>query len=412
MKRLILLFFLVCGSSVFALTVDEAVEKALKHFPEISISKRNVDMQKLDVEIARGDFYPKLNFSSSYSISDQEGSPDSRSFNNEIKLGYNLFSGFSTVTQLDSTRLMLRSKELTLKSTNNLVIKNVKSAYYDALMNYKIFRYYDELYNTSLKTYEFTKAKYESGRSLRIDMLKSLTEVKKYETKKNDLKNQYLSSLTLLGYYTGEQYDEKTVLASDFPDINLLTLENYLQRLEQTNPELKNYQIRSDMALKQLEQSKATFYPSLDLFGTISHNYYKRGSVETNANTASLGISLTWNLFDGFKDKNSYKKQKLNYYNILDEKRKYLNEAKKDLVLAQNKVASSKEMVTYLIKLIEVAEENYRLTSEAYELGRATIMELLKAKDELVSAKIDLVNNLNAMTQMYLNIQYLTGAIE
>jgi len=48
-------------------------------------------------------------------------------------------------------------------------------------------------------------------------------------------------------------------------------------------------------------------------------------------------------------------------------------------------------------------------TIEAYELGRATLIELLKAKDEYTTANIDYVNIKNSLIQNYISLQYYIG---
>lgn len=409
MKKGIVLIFILFFKIAFALSVEEAVEKGLKNFPDITISNREVDMQKFDIDSARGDFMPKLIFSSSYSHINPDDSPNMRTFNNELRLTYNLFSGFYSMNKLDISRYNLKIKETTLDSTRNLVAKNIKSAYFDALMYKKIYMFYDDLYKSAVKTYEFTKTKFEAGRALSIDVLKSLTDVKKYESKKVEQKSNLLNSLTILSYYTDEVYDINTELSSDFYELDLKERDYYLSKFIEKNPELAGFESKIKSSDAQLKQTRSSFMPTIDLFGAISREDAKKGGMESDTNSSSFGVSLSWNLFNGFKDKNDYEKQKLNYYNTLDQKRKFVNDSKRDIAVYYNKLLSAKENLVYMKELVKVAEQNFSLTSEAYELGRANLIELLRAKDELTSAKIDLINLLNSITQSYLNLEYITG---
>jgi len=408
--RIYIIFFLLLFCNIsFALTVEEAVEKTLKNFPDIAIASRDIDLQQKDVDIAKGDFLPKLVLSSSYSYINPDDSPHSSSFYNELRLSYNLFSGFYNSNKLDIAKYNLKTKELSLNATTNLIVKNVKSAYFDALLYSRIYKFYNELYENSVKSYEFTKSKFDAGRALSIDVLKSLTEVKKYEAKKIEQKNNLINSLAILGYYTEEKYDINTELSSDFESIEFKSYEEYVAKFEENNPDVKIYDIKVYTANKQISQSRSAFMPILDLYGAISRNEKKSGKIETDTNSSSAGISLSWNLFNGFKDKNDYEKQKINYYNILDQKRKYIKDVKKEILVIYNRLKSAEESLRYQKDLVKVAEENFRLTSEAYELGRATLMELIKAKDELTSAKIDLMNLLNTIMQNYLSLEYYIG---
>jgi len=202
MKRIYILLLLCIYSTADALTLDDAINKALRAYPDILIKEREMQSRSLDVRISGGDFLPQLTFTSSYSAADSDKTRATDTFTNELRLNYNLFSGFYSYNSYNISKLSLKVAENTLTLTSKLIKKNVISAYYNALANYNLMKYYEEIYNSSLKTYEFTKSKYDVGRALYIDVLKSLTDLKKSETNLVEQRNMYINSLVALSQYT------------------------------------------------------------------------------------------------------------------------------------------------------------------------------------------------------------------
>jgi len=217
--------------------------------------------RSLDVRISGGDFLPQLTFTSSYSAADSDKTRATDTFTNELRLNYNLFSGFYSYNSYNISKLSLKVAENTLTLTSKLIKKNVISAYYNALANYNLMKYYEEIYNSSLKTYEFTKSKYDVGRALYIDVLKSLTDLKKSETNLVEQRNMYINSLVALSQYTDEDYDNNTVIETDFftPEIKPSHL-YYLDMAQKNNLDLRNAMEQIKISEREIKRSQKYIY--------------------------------------------------------------------------------------------------------------------------------------------------------
>lgn len=410
MKKIFCMFFVFLFLNGYSATLEEILNKSLRDYPDVAIKERELKSQQLEIKRATGDFMPKLTFSSSYSISDPDDSDKTKTFYNELKLSYNIFSGFSSSNSLKIAKYTLNLAENSSAMMAKNIKKNVSSAYFDALTSYKLIKLYEELLESSKKTYEHTKSKFDVGRALKIDLLKALTEVKKYESKLFEQRNIFKNYLIVLGQYTGEQYDENIILETDFYDP---TIEDdpvsYFKKAESTNLDVKSYNEKIYISEKEIEKAKSTLLPGIDMYGSIYNNKVDKGGNSNDTTAASVGISLSWNIFNGNKDTLGIEKQKISYYNTIDEKRKFLLTLKKDIFTTYNNVKSAKENLIYLKNLLEVSSESYRITNEAYELGRANLIELIKAKDELILATIEYTNNRNKLIQNYISLQYLVG---
>ncbi|MCA1926906.1 MAG: TolC family protein [Calditerrivibrio sp.] len=410
MKKIFFMLFVFLFFNGYAATLEEFLDKSLKDYPDILIKERDIKTQQIEVKRVEGDFMPKLNFSSSYSISDPNDSDSTKTFYNELKLSYNIFSGFSSTNNLKIAKYTLNLAENSSNLMAKTIKKNVSSAYFDALTSYKLIKFYEELLKSSQKTYENIKSKFEVGRSLKIDVLKALTEVKKYESKLFEQKSIFKNYLIILGQYTGEQYDDNISLETDFyePQIDNDPT-SYFKKAESNNLELKSYNEKIALSEKEISKARSTLLPSIDIYGSIYNNNVDRGRSSTDTTVASAGILLSWNIFNGNKDTLGIEKQKISYYNTIDEKRRTVLTLKKDLFTTHNKIKTAKENLTYLKSLLEVSSENYKITNEAYELGKATLIEVIKAKDELILATIEYTNNSNTLIQNYISLQYLVG---
>jgi outer membrane protein TolC len=126
------------------------------------------------------------------------------------------------------------------------------------------------------------------------------------------------------------------------------------------------------------------------------------------SNTRSVGFSINWNIFDGF----------VREKRLVDAK-VYRNNARADLADLRNSTVSNVKIsyfeIEQLKKQVEVAQENVaaaeedmKITQEKYNLGAATILDLLDAQ---VSLKTAQVGHISAQFDLNLAIANLENAM-
>lgn len=122
-------------------------------------------------------------------------------------------------------------------------------------------------------------------------------------------------------------------------------------------------------------------------------NLWVSSDCRDNTNAADvLEITIDFNLFNGFSDKNQIKStaQKLN--NSQDVRDKACVDTRQLLVIAYNDIEQLKEQLTYRTQhknSIENAREAYR---KQFDIGQRTLLDLLDSKNEYFQTKRALAN--------------------
>lgn len=162
-----------------------------------------------------------------------------------------------------------------------------------------------------------------------------------------------------------------TVLGLTFSMLaSAMTLEQVAQEVALTNPE-----VRKEIALWRsyqfdLRQGKAAFYPRIDLNAGIGYEEVKNSTADTMGDGLTrkeLSLQLTQNLFNGWKDKENINRLK----------------ARKDAQALQVRATLNKTLLS---------------TAQAY-------LEILRAKDLVSIAKLNVKTHKNILQQMQLRFK-------
>jgi outer membrane protein TolC len=371
-----------------ALTLDEAVKKALEN--NFDIQSKNYDyIESLEnVKSNNANYLPKLDASYGYTNTDKANVGfESDEITASLKLSYNLFNGFKDLALKESSIYLSQSSQYSLNATKQDIVLNTKTAYIDYLDKQNSLDTYKSAYTLFQEQYEDSKNRYEQGLIAKNDLLQvqvNMSSAKQNVVKaQGDLKIAKFQLSNILGGIdleneTIEKLNEQAIQSSVY-DEKQLENRSEIQALKM------NLQ-----SIKELEKSaKAGYYPKVD--ASVSHNkYYDELSKnienkEDNQNIAN--VTATWNLYNGGYDSSQtaiYKTKYLNANSILsktklDIKLQYEN-AKSNLEVALDNLETSK------LALLQ-AQENYGIVKNRFDEGISTSTDLTDANYLLTQAK-------------------------
>jgi len=208
--------------------------------------------------------------------------------------------------------------------------------------------------------------------------------------------------------------DEEITVQPLQNDLETLT-EMTAQRNSLLSIALKNKSI----AEQNLKNSRSVFFPMLSFnagYGysdrsTSSENPNFREDIETQSTDCSLGLTLIFNLFNGFQDKINYQVAQIERKNSELEVRNTLNQI---TGLLQEKVLTyEKEMALVALEEqdVEAAEKNLALQQDRYNIGTASSLEFRDAQVNLARAQTALIVAKFLAKITRLEINQLTGSI-
>ena len=371
-----------------ALTLDEAVNTALKN--NYTIQSKNYDyMESLEnVKLNNSNYLPKLDASYGYTNTNKANVGfQSDEATASIKLSYNLFNGFKDLATKESSKYLSLSSQYALNATKQDIVLDTKIAYINYLDKQNALETYKSAYVLFQEQFNDSQNRYNQGLIAKNDLLQ--VQVNMSSAKQNVVKAQgdlkvaiYQLSNILGGVNLNneviQKIDEQTLKSSIYDEKSL-----------ENRSEIQALQMNLE-SIKELEKSVTSgYYPKVD--SSVSHNkYYDEISKdielkEKNQNIAN--VTATWNLYNGGYDSSQSVIYKTKYLSLksqlekikLDIKLQYEN-AKSNLEVAIDNLETSK------LALLQ-AKENYSIVKNKFDEGISTSTDLTDANYLLTQAK-------------------------
>ncbi|RMG65010.1 MAG: hypothetical protein D6715_08955 [Calditrichaeota bacterium] len=168
-----------------------------------------------------------------------------------------------------------------------------------------------------------------------------------------------------------------------------------MQRALANNPGIKELEQTYRSSRLQIALAKSSFLPRLSAFYTYSRRVPDFKAIYKNFErefTWTLGVRLTWNLFNGFSDYLNLQQAKINT-RVSNER---LVESRRNLLSTVKNLYDNLQALKEIIKInqenLESAREEYRLAQERYRVGAGTALELREAQVNLTRAEQILVS--------------------
>ncbi len=230
-----------------------------------------------------------------------------------------------------------------------------------------------------------------SGVGLRSDELRSRTHLSMVEQQFISAQNNLTLSRMKLGMLIG-QPEERSYEVSGLLDVVTVPTMNdqIINEALQNRLEIKQSQTDLEKSNVALRLAKSEYLPTVGAFASYQLN--AKDAPFTSDNDAwTAGVSLKWNVFDGFRT-NSERKRALSSQSAA---REMLESAIKDIKYQLKESYVRRDEAGKHLEVarnaVQDAEETVRLLTKRYENSLATMVELLDAQTALNQARTNLV---------------------
>jgi outer membrane protein TolC len=178
-------------------------------------------------------------------------------------------------------------------------------------------------------------------------------------------------------------------LPGPFSDANEL-----YNQAQEMNPDLRRYEEEVNSFDISVSRSWAVMWPALGAF--ISYNRANEGIERVYTGwdknwSMNWGLSLRWNLFNGFTDKVRIQKSKLALRNAQESYEETRRNLKSTITQLVDNFNSYLEIIEINTQNLEAAQEEFRLAEERYRIGSGTALEVREAQVNLTRAEQTLV---------------------
>ncbi|KAA0258034.1 TolC family protein [Deferribacter autotrophicus] len=421
-KYLILpLFIFLSLNNIYALTLDEAVNKALKNNFYLLSKEKELNSKKYEINAADAAKYPSLFFNATYTLLDEKKTQPFTTpfFSQEITMSekeyfdiftglkLNLYTGGLITSNIKIKKLEYESAKSMLSEEQLNIIFNTKKAYLDILRLYANKKIAEDYIKSLTRHLHDVKLMYDQGLVPYIDILQ--TEVKLSEAKQkltivtNNIKVAKSHLSTLMGEKLNDSYQVESI-SYKIPDKLLI---NHLYSIAEKNrPILQSLKTQIKLADQMVTATKSQFKPKIYLLGGYKYSDMLE-NVDPKGNfliQAGISFNLDWN--KPFKETEAKKEIK---YAIIknkeDIKLKVLLEVKKaieDLNSAEDNLKVAKDAVAK-------AKEYHRILNLKYKEGLANNSDLLDAEAMLTEALMREKNAYYDIIEKYFAIEKAIG---
>lgn len=283
---------------------------------------------------------------------------------------------------------------------NNLTIQ-ILQAFLTVLGNEELLKYQEAVIKASEEQLKQGKEQFRYGKILESDYL--LLEAQYANDKYNVLNTQISRDnnlLTLKSLLSMPATDNLQIISPDTTAIQLMgilpSVSEVLDQTNQTLPDLKISQYNIDIAKISLKMSKANYFPTLSLHGSVGSghtDYSDFGTQLSNRLNQQIGLSLSIPIYD-----NSRTKSKVTQSRIALQQAE-LDRKQTELDVRQTVVTDYQSVVSAYDKYqtTSIRQNAYSKTFEVYRAqfnaGSITAVDLLQQQNNYISALNDYIQS-------------------
>ena len=400
-----------------AYTLDECIDYAISHNINVQERALAISQQEIALNTSKNAWLPDLNLDMSQMFG--FNNPGAASGNGSVSLAEDgsattgsvrasmpLFDGFRIKNQIQADRFSLMSATANLEAAKKDISIQVAAYYLQCL-------YYKGMADVSRKQVETSREMVrraailvEEGKRPRSEQADAEAQLALDEHTLTNDEGQYTLSLLTLAHALNMPDIEGFRIVEDeqalglSSDATLQMPQTIYESTVDSWPTIMSAQAGIRQSESLLKVRKADYYPQLNLTGSIGTAYYNMfhqgglGSFghQLHSNLGEvIGLSLSYPIFNRFQTRNSVKHAS----NDIIHQRLALEDAKlklrEDIQNAYYNATVAQKRRQSSVKACEASRISVEYEEIRYEEGRASIFDLLQARQKFHKAQQDAV---------------------
>jgi outer membrane protein TolC len=428
-----LVILLVFANTVFAervVSLDEAINIALRDNPEIKAFDNSVSAGREDIGIARSYLLPKLTFEERFirtnnptfafsaklnqerftqadfainSLNDPDPINDFQTslsfeqpvFVRQASLGLKMAKKEAEALQLDFQR---KKEKVALDVIKTFLNVQTAKAYVKAA---------EKGLEDAKEHKRIAEARFNSGLGLYSDILRTDVFQKEAEERLIKAKKNLQVAKRALGLMLG--LSESVDVTEETPDLTSFDIEAYSSAALQRS-DIKALEQRLKNAENAIKLASAGYLPVVGIGGSYQWNDHDK-AFGSEGESYQVMAFLRWNLFDGTKREHEKKKAEYKVKEVSE----YLDGFKKEVLFRVYEAYLGVEEARKSLELAKArkasAEEGVRLLKARYENALSTIVELLDAQASLDAARAGVIEKNNNYLIAVSELKFQSGLI-
>lgn len=400
MKKYKLNFIFILIASLISaqetLTLQQAIGLALQNNYAIIISKNETEISKNNISKGNAGMLPELNLKAGGSFSGNDTKQEfvtgnnvdkknaqSNNINSGIELNWLIFDGMKMFISYDKLKELNRMNEFATKMQIENTIAEVINTYYDVVRQKQLLKFNESLIAIYDERLRVAKTRWEVGKAAKTDLLQAQLDLNLQKSSRIKQMATLSELKTKLNQTLSRQADidfNVTDLIEVDKNIKLEELRNTALKL---NTSLLFYQSNISVNEFSLREYQSERYPDVSFNANynFSRTNNQAGFLLYNQNLGwNVGLSASWNLFNGYNTSRNIKNAKISLKNAQLQLDNIKTEIQSGLYKSFRNYQAALEALALEEENANLAKENMEIVFESFKLGKANTLEFKEAQ--------------------------------
>jgi outer membrane protein len=432
----------ITGYGQKLLTLEEAVNIALQRNTMLQKSINNIDSYQSNVKAAYGGLLPTLGAQGSWqwTRSETKGGylplqnggylplPDlrviseTRSYSVGAGTNWTLFDGLSSIATISQSKNNLESAQLSLARLKQTIVYQTISNYYDIINAGELLKVKEEDVKWNEKNFETINERNKLGAVTLADVYAQQVKVGNAELAVIQAKNSLETAKSNLLYYLGldvlDNYSFSDSLSVNDREIigrhidaNYQDLSDLVTKSLSSRYDYQSAKLSLESALNGITIARGGYFPSL----TNNNSYYTYSdNVNTLFQNRNYTVALTLNvpIFSGFSTANRLQLAEVSALNSKADLSDLERDIKRNIQKTYLDLQAAEKSLDVSKGNVAAAEESRRIQQEKYALGSSTLLDVLVANSDYLTAQTNLINAEYAYIVLSEQVKYQLGVLD
>lgn len=383
----------VSPSVTSAQSLPEAVEQAIRTYPEILAATHHREAADEGLKRAQAGYWPRLDVDASTGrewLDDTETrllGLNRTSFTHSsanITLSQMLFDGFAVKSEVAHQRARVDSSAYGVAATAEDVALRVIAAYLEVLRRKETTAAAEENIDAHRRIYDQIKLRSDRGVGRRADLFQAETRLAlaqdNLRSEQSSLRDAEVAYAELVGTPPHE-LAKPVAPESELPATEQLALNTATLN----HPSLAGADADVAQALAQYDVAKSALFPRLDLELSTTHD---REGVLGPINDRRVMLRLRFNIFQGGADKARIGETHAQMREAEEVRNRTRRQIEQNVSLAFNAYRTALDRLVVLKQYVDSSAATREAYSLQFGIGQRSLLDLLNAENEYYSARV------------------------
>ncbi len=387
----------VSFSQTTEVTLEQAVELALRASPAVVQARGNVDIAGAGRREAVGNWLPTISGSGGWSANSTNRfdpntqrtvSGSATSYSTSLSASMVIFDGFRRSATNRSADADITSANAALSDQRFEVVLATKRIFFNALAGMDLVRVAQTRIERSQRQLSITREKLAAGTAVRSDTLSSFVDFSNARLQLLNAETQLATATADLGRVMGID-GAIAVRESQATSVGMAVDTSGLRQEALLNsPSIRAAEAGVRAANAQLTVLRSLYFPSV----SASYSQSWSGDALSNlSNSWSARVSVNWPIFNGFSREAGVSRSSANTDFARARQRDTRRRVNAELTRQFAALESARLRMDIANASHAAAEEELRVRQERYRLGVSTIVEVLVSQVSLDQSDVDFV---------------------